>query len=105
MLDLTFISTSSDIQTYNIRRGSAYLKKHGFKTIIIFLAQPFEKRYSEKVLKQVVELCMNSRLIGISLMSNYWNNTIQIINALRKSYNNLIMGGGPLIQVLTPGMS
>jgi len=95
LLDLTFISTSSDIQTYNIRRVSAYLKKHGFKTRIIFLVQPFEKRYSEKVLKQVVELCMNSRLIGISLMSNYWNNTIQIINALRKSYNNLIIGGGP----------
>ena len=44
--DMVFISTASDIQCYNIRRASSYLKKKGFSVRIIFLPQPFSKRYS-----------------------------------------------------------
>jgi len=92
--DLVFISTSSDIQTYNIRRVSAYLKNHGFKTKIIFLPQPFANRYSDNVLKQVIDLCKDTRLIGISLMSNYWSNALQLISALKEKYDTPIIGGG-----------
>lgn len=92
--DMVFISTSSDIQTYNIRRVSAYLKNHGFNTKIIFLPQPFSKRYSDKVLKQVVSLCEDTKLIGISLMSNYWFNALQLIDTLKEKYDIPIIGGG-----------
>lgn len=92
--DLAFISTASDIQCYNIRRVSAYLKKAGFRTKIIFLPQPFSKRYSEEALQQVIALCKDARLIGISLMSNYWNNAVQLIKAIRNNYDTPIIGGG-----------
>jgi len=93
-VDLAFISTASDIQCYNVRRVSAYLKKSGFKTKIIFLAQPFNMRYSDEVLEQVTELCKDARLIGISLMSNYWHNAVQLIKAIRSKYDTPIIGGG-----------
>lgn len=93
-LDLVFISTASDIQCYNIRRVSAYLKNAGFKTRIIFLPQPFAKRYSQEVLQQIIGLCRNARLIGISLMSNYWHNALQLTKAIREKYDTPIIGGG-----------
>ena len=93
-VDLVFISTASDIQCYNIRRVSAYLKKNGFSTKIIFLPQPFSQRYSPEVLQQVTELCKGAKLIGISLMSNYWHNAVQLIKAIRDKYNTPIIGGG-----------
>ncbi len=93
-VDLVFISIASDIQCYNIRRVSAYLKKAGFKTKIIFLPQPFSKRYSEEVLEQVTVLCKDARLIGISLMSNYWYNAVQLIKAIRSKHDTPIIGGG-----------
>lgn len=93
-VDLVFFSTASDIQCYNIRRVSAYLKKHGFSTRIIFLPQPFSKRYSAKVLGEAVDLCKDARLIGISLMSNYWHNALQLIKAIKDNYNVLVIGGG-----------
>jgi len=93
-VDMVFISTASDIQCYNIRRVSAYLKKSGFSTKIIFLPQPFSQRYSPEVLEQTAELCKDARLIGVSLMSNYWHNAVQLIRAIRKGCDGLIIGGG-----------
>jgi|ETNmetMinimDraft_11_1059920.scaffolds.fasta_scaffold171691_1 radical SAM superfamily enzyme YgiQ (UPF0313 family) len=92
--DLVFISTASDIQCYNIRRVSAYLKKAGLSTKIIFLPQPFSKKYSKEVVERVIELCKDARLIGISLMSNYWNNGVQLIHAIKNRYDTPIIGGG-----------
>ncbi len=94
-LDFVFISTASDIQCYSIRRVSAYLKKHGFKTKMVFLPQPFSKRYSDQVLEQVVDISKDAKLIGISLMSNYWHNAVQLIKSLRSKSDSLIIGGGP----------
>src|SRR3989338_412187 len=92
--DMVFISTASDIHCYNIRRVSAYLKKAGYGTKIIFLPQPFAKRYSQQVLSKVVEFCKDTRLIGLSLMSNYWDNAVQLIKAIRSKYDIPIIGGG-----------
>jgi len=93
--DLVFISTNSDVQTYNIRRVSAYLKNHGFTVKIIFLPHPMEKMYSEKILNQLVELCKDARLIGVTLMSNFWKQAVQIINTMKKHYPDTpIIGGG-----------
>ena len=93
-VDIVFVSTASDIQCYNIRRVSAYLKKNGFVTKIVFLPQPFSRRYQPEVLEQVTELCKGARLIGISLMSNYWHNALQLIKAIRSKCDTIIIGGG-----------
>ena len=93
-IDLVFISISSDIQCYNIRRISSYLKRNGFKTKIIFLPQPFAKRYSQEIIKQVVDICEGSKLVGISFMSNFFHNAVQIIDAIKSRSSVPIIGGG-----------
>lgn len=93
-LDVVFISVYSDIQCYNIRRLSAFLKNKGFTTRTIFMPQPFSKPYSENAINQLINLSRDSSLICLSFMSNYWDNAIQITNAIKKRLNTPIIWGG-----------
>tara|TARA_Y100000310_G_scaffold327153_1_gene393077 strand:+ start:143 stop:1663 length:1521 start_codon:yes stop_codon:yes gene_type:complete len=92
--DITFISIYSDIQCYNIRRLSAFLKNKGFATKIIFMPRPFLKSYSKEAIKQLVDLSRDSRLICVSVMSNYWNNAVQVTEAIKKELDIPIIWGG-----------
>ncbi|MFH0867679.1 MAG: radical SAM protein [Candidatus Woesearchaeota archaeon] len=92
-VDVTFISIYSDIQCYNIRRLSAFLKNKGFTTRIIFMPQPFLKPYSNEAIKQLVDLSRNARLICVSVMSNYWDNAVQVTQAIKELNIPIIWGG------------
>lgn len=94
MVDAVFISVYSDLHCYNIRRLSAFLKKKGFTTRIIFLPQPFSNKYSKKVLEQMVNLCKDTKLICVSLMTNYWDNANQVTAAIKKKLSIPIIWGG-----------
>lgn len=91
--DVVFISPYWDIHCINVRRLSAFLKDNGFSTKIIFLPQPSDKKYSNNVLSQIANLCKDSKLIAISLMTNNFYNAVQLTDHLKKLNIPIIWGG------------
>lgn len=98
--------TPPDVAAFGIRSLSSYLKSHGKDVRLIFLPSGVEKfkyktgykgfryKYEKSILEQVIDLCHDSMLIGISFMSNYLDRATQISSALKNSLNvPLIVGG------------
>ena len=76
-MKVTFISPYSDITAFGVRSIAAFVKRAGFEVRLIFLPdQGFDSkaasgsiyRFSDSTLKQTIELCGDSHLIGISLL-------------------------------------
>jgi anaerobic magnesium-protoporphyrin IX monomethyl ester cyclase len=93
-MKITLISPYQDIRAFGLRCVSACLKRAGHQVTVIFLPHPFTRPYATKTLNQVVELCGESGLVGISLMSNYFDNSVQLTEALKKSLTMPIAWGG-----------
>lgn len=100
-MKLTLISPYPDITAFGIRTMSAYLKKNGHKTQMIFLPDAYGdnlvhgvSRYEEKVLEELVHLCSDSDLIGITLMTNFFDNASQITAKLKSRLEAPVIWGG-----------
>jgi radical SAM superfamily enzyme YgiQ (UPF0313 family) len=97
------ISPYSDIFGLGVRSLSAYLKRFGHEVKTIFLpsgqlehrlATDWSYEYDEKVLKQVVEICEGSALIGITLMTNYFPRVARLTERLKSELSAPVLWGG-----------
>lgn len=93
-MKIILISPHYYIANTGIRALSASLKKEGHEVNIIFLRRKFNDTYDDKVLEQVIELSRSADLIGISLMTNDLNQSIQITSKIKASLNIPIIWGG-----------
>ena len=93
-MKVTLISPYLDIKSFGLRTLSACLKKEGHDVQLIFLPRPFTERYEDKTLNEVVKISSGAALIGISLMTNFFDNAVQISQILRKSLDIPILWGG-----------
>jgi radical SAM superfamily enzyme YgiQ (UPF0313 family) len=93
-MKITLISIYPDLQSFGIRTLSACLKQEGHDVDLIFLPKEFYKRYAEKTMDDIVKLTKKSELVGISLMSNFFDNAIQITQKLKANYDFPILWGG-----------
>jgi radical SAM superfamily enzyme YgiQ (UPF0313 family) len=60
----------------------------------MFLPKRFTERYENRTLDEIVELSEGSDLVGISLMTNFFNNAVQITKKLKNSTNIPVLWGG-----------
>jgi radical SAM superfamily enzyme YgiQ (UPF0313 family) len=97
------ISPYTDAAGVGARSLSAYLKSRGHQTKLIFLpsgqiehrlATDWSYQYDEKVLAQLVELCGGSALIGITLMTNYFDRVAQLTRRLKSDLDIPVIWGG-----------
>jgi anaerobic magnesium-protoporphyrin IX monomethyl ester cyclase len=94
-MKISLISVFPDIQCFGIRTLSAILKKEGHDVDLLFMAKDYWDKYEESELNELGELTKNSDLIGVSLMTNFWDNSVQITEKLRKTNPTAhIMWGG-----------
>lgn len=100
-MKVTLISPYPDITSFGVRTLSAYLKKHGHTTQLIFLPDPYGdnlvhgvQRYEDRVLDEVASLCRNSYLIGITVMTNFFDGAVQITKKLKNRFDTPIIWGG-----------
>jgi radical SAM superfamily enzyme YgiQ (UPF0313 family) len=102
MIKITLISVYESIISYGLRSLSAVLKEAGFETQMIFLPREseglrfegFRYAYNEAILDQLVELVQDSGLIGLTLMTNYFDNVVQITQHLHRNTAAPIIWGG-----------
>lgn len=93
---IILISTATFPSDQGIRTISAVLKKNGHDVKIIFMtySEDYSKFYTEKELNQLLFLCKNSDLIGISSYASTSPRAIQILKFLENKINVPIVWGG-----------
>src|SRR3989339_345899 len=100
---ITLISLTADVTVYSIRFLSAYLRNKGFNTRLIFLpdaeSESYEAPsdtipYKQNTLDQLVDLCKDSSLIGISLFTSDFPNAVYLTRHLKKNLSIPIIWGG-----------
>lgn len=104
-MTITFISLIEDVYIPSLRYLSAYLKAEGHAVKLILLpwgysdkslhaGNSFRYPYPREVLDQVGELCKDSKLIGLSLMTCHFDNAVHVTNYLRQRFSTPIIWGG-----------
>ncbi len=93
-MKISLISISPMVQMYGLRTISACLKQAGHDVNLIFMLEDFHVKYSEKAMNNLLKLTKGSDLVGCSLMSNFWDNTVQVTQKLREHCDFPILWGG-----------
>ena len=100
-MHVTLISPYPDITAFGMRTISAHLKRYGHRTRLVFIPDPFGddlrhgvKRYSDPILDQVAHLCKDSDLIGITLMTNYFDGAVQVTERIKRDSDIPVIWGG-----------
>lgn len=93
-MKITLISPYPDLKVFGLRILSACLKKEGHNVQLIFLPKMFNEKYKEENLRELVKLSEGSALIGVSLMTNFFSNAVQITSTLKNNLNIPIIWGG-----------
>lgn len=102
-MKIALISPYTDITAFGIRTISAYIKKHGYQSRLIFLSDPEEEvtmlrgeryYYPESIVEQTVELCANFDLIGFSLFSMHFDRCRQVTQKLKQKLDIPVIWGG-----------
>jgi radical SAM superfamily enzyme YgiQ (UPF0313 family) len=101
-MKVALISPYSEISAIGVRTLSAYLKSHGISTRMIFLPKQksFYSRedfinYSDTALDNLANIIKNDDLIGISVMTNYYDAVKDLtIRLKRKLPKKTVIWGG-----------
>jgi anaerobic magnesium-protoporphyrin IX monomethyl ester cyclase len=102
-MQICLISLVEDVGCTNFRYLSSYIKNKGHKTKMIFLPRLYSEGweadesyrypYSPKTIQQIKEVCHESDIIGISLMSCHFDNAINLTKHLKELNKPIIWGG------------
>lgn len=99
-MKITLISPYPDITAFGLRTISAYLRANGIRTRLVFMPDPMgdhlapgQAHYDAGALSDLAVLCEDSDLIGISLMTNYFDAAVQITSGMTGSGIPVIWGG------------
>jgi len=102
-MDITLIDYSVGVMSLGIRTLASYPKQHGHHVRMIFLPGDVEemhlgRNYVYKVPPEVIdgiaEVCSRSQLVGLSLMSNYFDQSCQITQELGQRVDVPVIWGG-----------
>jgi anaerobic magnesium-protoporphyrin IX monomethyl ester cyclase len=93
-MKITLISTIIELQDMGIRILSSYLKKKGHDVRVIFLLRKVGEVLDANQLKNLVNLVKGSELLGISVMTNFFDVAVQVTKSLKESLNIPVIWGG-----------
>ena len=93
-MKISLLSIYPDVQSFGLRTISSCLKKEGHDVDLFFLTREFRERYEKKTMDDLLKLTKNSDLVGISLMSNFWDNAIQITRVIKENHRTPVVWGG-----------
>jgi radical SAM superfamily enzyme YgiQ (UPF0313 family) len=98
-MKVVLISPYGDTVSFGVRSLSASLKKAGHDVRIVFLPLDmklvrYDAPYSDRALADLAEICRDAELIGISLMSNFFDLARRLSESLRATVSAPIVWGG-----------
>jgi len=104
-MKICFIAPYPDITCYGVRSLSAYLRRQGFDTRIIFipgyvdrirLNSDFLYPYRRRWLDRIAELAAETDMVGISFMTHFFDRAVNLTRAVKRA--------GPDIPVIWGGV-
>lgn len=93
-MKIAIISLDQMIISYGVRLISSSLKKEGFQVKVIFARAIIGQPLSVSVENQIIKLCKDSDLVGLSLMSNHFPHAISLTKRIKKRLNVPVVWGG-----------
>ena len=102
-MKITFISLGLSTDAIGLRILSSLLKQNGYQSQLLFLptVEDLKRKethtryqYSESVLNQIIDLCKDSILIGISLMTHHQSVAVELTRRIQSSISTPIIWGG-----------
>jgi anaerobic magnesium-protoporphyrin IX monomethyl ester cyclase len=100
-VSVVLVSPYPDLTAFGPRTLCACLRRAGIDARMIFLPDIWPEdrsagpdRYPRAVLDQLAGLCADARLVGVSLMTNYFDNAVQISRHLRRACGVPVVWGG-----------
>ncbi len=101
-MKVLLISVFEGAVSYGLRCLSAVLKEAGVPVKMLFLPREtegfrndgFKYFYPTKVLDQITDMARDVDLVGISLMSNHFGNSVELTRHLHKNSHALVIWGG-----------
>ena len=104
-MKVSLISPYPDITNYGLRSISATLRAAGHQTQVICMpdfagdgesvhVRMSEERYSPEAINQVLELVAGSQLVGITLMTHYFDSAKQLTKAIQTRLGIPVIWGG-----------
>jgi len=102
-MKIAFISLGLSTDAIGPRILSSLLRQNGFETQLLFLPTLYDLRrrytrvpyqYSDQVINQIIALCQDSDLIGISLMTHHVTVATALTRKLKISLGKPIIWGG-----------
>jgi radical SAM superfamily enzyme YgiQ (UPF0313 family) len=104
-MKVSLISPYPDITNYGLRTLSAVLRAAGHQTQVICMpdfagdgeshhVRMSEERYPPQVIDQMLEVMSGADMVGITLMTHYFDSARQITQAVKKHLNIPVIWGG-----------
>jgi len=104
-MKISLISPYPDITNYGLRTLSAVLREAGHETQVICMpdfagdgeshhVRMSEERYSPPIIDRLVEICADSDLVGITLMTHYFDTAKQLTRAVKERLQLPVIWGG-----------
>jgi len=105
VVKISLISPYPDITNYGLRTLSAVLREAGHETQVICMpdfagdgesahTKMSEQRYTSSAIEQMVETLADSDLVGITLMTHYFDSAKQITKAVHEHLGLPVIWGG-----------
>ena len=107
MAVVTLISPYEDITSLGIRHIGAYAKRHQHQVRYLFLpwthketdgalpyAPDIHAFYASETLEKVLEICKGSDLVGVSLMTPYLPQAVEITHSVHEKLGLPVVWGG-----------
>ncbi|MFH0795387.1 MAG: cobalamin-dependent protein, partial [bacterium] len=94
-MKVALISPYEHLASYGIRMLAACLKEAGHECKTLFLTQDFDARYTDEMLKDILEVLEPFPLIGMGVVTNHVHQVMQLSKAIRATYpeKKIIWGG------------
>lgn len=104
-MKVSLVSPYPDITNYGLRTLSAVLREKGHQTQVICMpdfagdgesthTKMSEQRYSPEIIDQMIERMAGSELVGITLMTHYFDSAKQITKAVKERLGIPVIWGG-----------
>ena len=93
-MKVLLISLSNLIHTLGVPILSACLREKGHMTRIMFLPRFSEYPNRNKILDEMIEFSQDADLIGLSVMTNHFENAVEITRRIKQSLRAPVLWGG-----------
>ena len=104
-MKITLVSPYPDIANYGLRVLSACLREAGHETQMIYMpdfagdgefthVNMSHERYPREVIDQLIELTAESDMLGVTLMTHYYDSAKQITKAVKDAHGIPTIWGG-----------